>query len=48
MRVECYSRTDLGWDLVSLTRPSEDLMFASLLFTMKLSDVYDGVTLPLG
>lgn len=48
MRIECYSRTDLGWDLVTYTRTDEALFFAALLFTMPLSDVYAGVALPSG
>jgi Uma2 family endonuclease len=48
MRVENYSRTDLGWELVTLTRPDDLLVFEALMFDMPLSDVYGGVVLPTG
>jgi Uma2 family endonuclease len=48
MRVECYSRTDTGWELRTVTRPDETMMFEALMFEMPLSDVYGGVTLPTG
>jgi Uma2 family endonuclease len=48
MRVECYSRTDLGWDLITRTQPQDQLTFAALLFAMPLSDVYGGVEILAG
>lgn len=46
MRVECYHRTDLGWDLITLTRPGDAMMFPALAFEMMLADVYGGIAFP--
>jgi Uma2 family endonuclease len=48
MRVENYRRTDVGWEMRTLIRPTDALSFEALLFSMPLSDVYGGVTLPAG
>jgi len=48
MRVECCERTDIGWELLTLTRPEQTLMFTALVFGMTLAEVYAGVALPSG
>jgi Uma2 family endonuclease len=48
MRVELYNRTDLGWELFTLTRPRDLLMFPALAFEMPLAEVYGGVALAAG
>jgi Uma2 family endonuclease len=48
MRIESYDRTDIGWELVTLTRADDRLVFAARLFDMPLTDVYAGVVLPSG
>ncbi len=48
MRVECYERTDAGWEPLTLTRPEQTLMFTALVSGMTLAEVYAGVALPWG
>ena len=48
MRVECYDRTDTGWDLVTLARPDDALALAALTFAMPLSDVHKRTTVRAG
>jgi Uma2 family endonuclease len=48
MRVETYERVDTGWDLLTLSRPEQTLMFSALVFGMTLADVHGGVAWPSG
>lgn len=43
MRVELYSRTGHGWELVTLIHPDDRAIFASLMLEVKLADIYAGV-----
>lgn len=43
MRVEHYRRTDLGWELETLTHAEDILLFDALAFTIMLDRVYFGV-----
>jgi hypothetical protein len=45
MRIEFSNRVDIGWDLTTLTRLDDVLMFPALLFEMTLPEVYGGVAL---
>jgi Uma2 family endonuclease len=45
-RVELYDRVPEGWDVTILTRATDVLRFAALLFEMPLSAVYEGLALP--
>jgi Uma2 family endonuclease len=48
MRVENYRRTDVGWNLDTLTRADDPLGFEGFMFGMPLSEVYGGVVLASG
>lgn len=43
MRVEHYRKTDLGWEMETLTQPDDVLLFEALAFEMKLEQVYFAV-----
>jgi hypothetical protein len=45
MRVEHYRKTDMGWELESLTQPDEFLRFEAVTFEIMLEHVYFGVEL---
>ncbi|HXA24227.1 MAG TPA: Uma2 family endonuclease [Acetobacteraceae bacterium] len=45
MRVEHYRKTDIGWELESLTQPDEFLRFEAVTFEIALEHVYFGVEL---
>ncbi len=45
MRVEHYRKTDIGWELESLTQPEEFLRFEAVTFEIALEHVYFGVEL---
>ena len=43
MRVEHYRKTDLGWELETLTHADDVLLFEALAFTIALDSIYFGV-----
>lgn len=43
MRIEHYRKTDLGWELETLTHADDVLLFDALAFTIALDRVYFGV-----
>jgi Uma2 family endonuclease len=45
MRAEHYRKTDMGWELESLTQPDEFLQFEAVTFEIMLEHVYFGVDL---
>jgi Uma2 family endonuclease len=45
MRVEHYRKTDLGWELETLTHVEDVLLLDALAFTISLETIYFGVEL---
>jgi len=43
MRIEHYRRTDLGWEMETLTAPDAALAFEAVGFGMAIATVYFGV-----
>jgi Uma2 family endonuclease len=43
MRVEHYRKTDLGWELETLTHADDVLLFDALAFTIALDSIYFGI-----